>query len=121
MPLSHVCQPAPEQPAIPAEIEILIGQVTAAAVGGLAAAVQEFKNGGAESGTKLAAGDGIARLILLKQAVTGEIVDFEATARTQALQLLRAHCGDHVSTTLLAGLIDDVLRLVHKVTRTQIH
>jgi hypothetical protein len=108
-------------PSIPAELEILVGQVTAAAVGALAAAVQEFKNGGAEPGTKLAMGDRIAELVMLKQATAGEIIDFESTARTYGLQLLQKHCSGNVSASLLATLVDDVLRLVDKVIRTQIH
>jgi hypothetical protein len=113
-------QPALEQPAPPAEIEILIGQVTAAAVGELAAAVQEFNNGGARPSANAAA-DWVAQLVLLKQATLGELADFEATARVQALQMLRQRCGAEVSDALLAGLIDDVLRLVNRVARTQWH
>jgi hypothetical protein len=122
LPLPQPAQPAPELPSTPTEIEILVGQVvTAAAVGALAAAVQEFKNGGAEPGTKMAAGDGIARLVMLRAATAGEIIDFEATARSQALQMLQAQCGDRVSDALLATLVDDVLRIVARVCATQWH
>jgi len=111
-------------PSTPAEIEILIGQVTAAAVGALAAAVQDWqRDGDAGSGSdiRLAAGDWIAELVMLKQAVAGEIIDFESTARTHALQLLRQRCGANVSDGLLAILIDDVLRIVARVCATQWH
>ena len=120
MPLPHVCQPAPEQPSISTELEILIGQVTAAAVGELAAAVQEFNNGGARPSANAAA-DWVAQLVMLRAATVGEVADFEATARVQALQMLRQRCRAEVSTALLAGLIDDVLRLVDRVVRTQWH
>jgi hypothetical protein len=105
-------------PSTPTEIETLVGQMTAAAVGALAAAVQEFNNGGAEPGTKLAAADRIAELVMLRAATAGEF-HFESTARTYGLRLLQKHCS--VSEALLATLVDDVLRLVDKVTRTQIH
>jgi hypothetical protein len=113
--------PVAPLPSTPTEIEQLVGQLVAAAVGALAAAVQEFNNGGAEPGTKLTVADRIAELVMLRAATAGEIVDFEATARTHALALLRKHCGESVSDALLATLVDDVLRLVDKVTRTQIH
>jgi hypothetical protein len=104
------------------ELELLVGQVTAAAVGALAAAVREWHcDGGACPDTKAAAGDGIAELVMLKQAVAGEIADFEATARTHALALLRQRCGAVASEELLVGLIDDVLRIVARVCATQWH
>jgi hypothetical protein len=102
----------------------LIGRVTAAAVAGLAAAAQDWQrdgDAGAGSDTRLAAGDRIAELVLLKQAVAGEIPDFEATARTYGLQLLRQRCGANVSEELLAMLVDDVLRIVARVCATQWH
>jgi hypothetical protein len=117
-------QPAPQLPATPAEIEILIGRLTAMAVAGLAAAVRYWQrdgDAGAGSDTRLAAGNGIAQLVMLREAVAGEIPDFEATARTHGLRLLQARCGDNVSADLLASLIDDVLRLVDRVVRTQWH
>jgi hypothetical protein len=58
---------------------------------------------------------------MLKQATAGEVSDFEATARKHALRLLQAQCGDRASEALLAGLIDDVLRIVAKVCATQWH
>jgi hypothetical protein len=121
LPLPQPAQPAPQQPSTPAEIEILIGRLTTAAVGALAAAVQEFKNGGAEPGTKLAAGDRIAELVLLKQATQGEVSDFDTAARLHGLRLLRQHCGADATEGLLGMLVDDVLRLVDRVTRTQWH
>jgi hypothetical protein len=111
-----------ELPAPPTETELLIGRLTAVAVGGLAEAVQEWqRDGNAEPGTKKAMGDRIAELVMLRAATAGEIVDFEAAARTYGLQLLQQHCGDHASADLLALLIDDVLRIVAKVCATQWH
>src|SRR5262249_53572668 len=124
LPLTQPAQPAPDQPSTATEIETLIGRQTAAAVAALAAAVQNWRHtgdAGAGSGTRLAAGDGIAELVLLRAAVAGEIVDFEEVARTHGLALLRQRCGDHVSAGLLAMLVDDVLRLVDRVARTQWH
>jgi hypothetical protein len=122
LPSPQPAQPALQPPSTPAALEILIGRLTAGAVAELAQAVRDWqRDGDARSSAKLAAGDGIARLVLLKQATAGEIADFEATARVQALQMLRQRCGANVSDALLAGLIDDVLRLVDRVVRTQWH
>jgi hypothetical protein len=124
LPLPQPAQPALQQSSAPAEIEILIGRLTAAAVGALAAAVGDWQrdgDAGAGSDIRLAAGDRIAQLVILKQAVAGEISDFESTARTHGLALLRQHCGDNVSDGLLAMLVDDVLRIVTRVCATQWH
>jgi hypothetical protein len=84
--------------------------------------VREWRrDGDAQAATKAAEADLITQLVLLKQAVAGEVSDFEATARTHALALLRQRCGADVSDALLAGLIDDVLRIVAKVCATQWH
>jgi hypothetical protein len=123
LPLTQPAQPAPQQPSTTPEIELLVGQVTAAAVAGLAAAVQDWQHGGAAgagSDIRLAAGDWVAELVMLKQATAGEVRDFEQVARKHALQLLQAHCGAAASD-LLAMLVDDVLRLVDRVARTQWH
>jgi hypothetical protein len=123
LPLPQPAQPAPQLPSTPAEIETLIGQVTAAAVGELAHAVQEWHRAGAgcaRPGANAVA-DRVAQLVLLKQATAGEIADFESTAHTQALRLLRQCCGADVSDKLLASLIDDLLRLADRVARTQWH
>jgi hypothetical protein len=109
-------------PSTPAEIEILIGQVTAAAVGALAAAVREWhRDGDARPDTKAVQADLIAQLVELKQATVGEVSDFDTVARLHGLRLLQAHCGAAASEELLAMLVDDVLRLVDRVTRTQWH
>jgi hypothetical protein len=124
LPLPRPAQPAPELPSTPAEIETLIGRLTAAAVGALAAAVQDWQrdgDAGAGSDIRLAAGDRVAELVLLRAATAGEIADFEATARTYGLQLLRQRCGANVSEELLAMLVDDVLRIVGRVCATQWH
>jgi hypothetical protein len=102
----------------------LIGRLTAAAVAGLAAAAQDWQrdgDAGAGSDTRLAAGDGIARLVMLKQATAGEVSDFDTTARLHGLRLLQARCGANVSEELLAMLVDDVLRIVGRVCATQWH
>ena len=99
----------------------MIGRLTAAAVGALAAAVREWRRDGDTRPATKAEADWIAQLVMLRAATAGEITDFEATARTHALRLLQAHCGDCASEALLAGLIDDVLRIVAKVTRTRWH
>jgi hypothetical protein len=124
LPSPQPAQPAREPPATPTELEIRIGCLTAAAVAGLAAAVQDWQrdgDAGAGSAIRLAAGDGIAELVMLKQATAGEVGDFDMVARTQGLQLLQAHCGAHVSAGLLASFIDDVLRIVARVCATQWH
>jgi hypothetical protein len=124
LPLPQPAPPAPELPSTPAEIETLIGRLTAAAVGALAAAAQDWRctgDAGAGSDTRLAAGDGIAQLVLLKQAVAGEVSDFDTVARLHGLRLLQARCGANVSEELLAMLVDDVLRIVGRVCATQWH
>jgi hypothetical protein len=78
LPLPQPAQPASQLPSTTPEIELLVGQVTAAAVRALAAAVQDWQrdgDAGAGSNIRLAAGDGIAELVMLKQAVAGEIID----------------------------------------------
>src|SRR5262245_40214733 len=111
LPLTQPALPAPELPSTPAEIEILIGQVTATAVGALAAAVREWHlDGNAHPDTMATEADWIAQLVELKQATVGEVSDFDTVARQHGLRLLQAHCGDHVSAGLLAMLVDDVLR-----------
>jgi hypothetical protein len=95
--------------------------VTAAAVGELAAAVQEFNNGGAQADTTAAVADWVAQLVMLKQATVGEVSDFDTAARLHGLRLLQAHCGAAASEELLVGLIDDVLRIVARVCATQWH
>jgi hypothetical protein len=123
LPLPQPAQPAPELPSTSTEIELLVGRLTASAVAGLAAAVQDWqRDGDAGSGSdiRLAAGDRIAELVLFKQTVTGEITDFDATARKHALRLLQAQCGADASA-LLVMLVDDVLRIVARVCATQWH
>jgi hypothetical protein len=100
----------------------LVGRLTAAAVGALAAASWEWqRDGGACPDTMAAEADLIAQLVMLRAATAGEIADFEATARSQALQMLQAQCGDRVSDALRATLVDDVLRIVARVCATQWH
>jgi hypothetical protein len=118
-PALQPAQPASELPATPTEIEILLGRLVAVAVGELADAVQAYNGDGRPRAD--AAADWVAQLVMLKQATAGEVSDFAAVARVQALRMLRQRCGAEVSTTLLAGLIDDVLRLVDRVARTQWH
>jgi hypothetical protein len=114
-------QPASQLPTTPAEIEILIARVLAVAAGELANAVHRYKPGAGAGPGANAVADWVAQLVLLRQATAGEVPDFEATARVQALQMLRQHCGAEVSDALLASLIDDVLRIVAKVCATQWH
>ena len=90
--LPQPAQPAPQLLSTPTEIELLVGQVTAAAVGALAQAVEHWRrtgDAGAGSDTRLAAGDWVAQLVMLRAATVGEIVDFESVARTHALRLLQ--------------------------------
>jgi hypothetical protein len=123
LPLPQPAPPATEQPST-SSIEILIGRLTAIAVAGLAAAVRDWQcdgDAGAGSDTRLAAGDGIAQLVLLKQAVAGEVSDFDTAARLHGLRLLQAHCGADATEGPLAMLVDDVLRIVARVCATQWH
>ena len=79
------------------------------------------RDGDAQAATKAAEADLITQLVLLKQAVAGEVSDFDTVARLHGLRLLQARCGANVSEELLAMLVDDVLRIVGRVCATQWH
>src|SRR5262245_28102428 len=84
--------PAAPVPPLPSDIEVRIGQLTAAVAGMIAAGLQDQRNGGLRPDTKRAAAEAITQLILLRRDVAGEVDDFELVARREGYQALRQFC-----------------------------
>jgi hypothetical protein len=106
-------------PASETEIEVLIGETTAAAAAALAQALQEHWKGKLSSRTKTNGGDLVAALYELKQATAEEIVDFDATARVMGARALAARCnGGGYPSVQGSILIDETLRILNQVTET---
>jgi hypothetical protein len=114
--------PAPALARAPAsEIEVLIGDVTAAAAAALAQALTEhWSDGGLSKKTKKTGGDWIADLWKLQQATRGELADFEQVAREQGRLALQKRCngGYHTVAAKSDILVDEVLKILDQVTET---
>jgi hypothetical protein len=119
MPRLAMSQPA-LTPASETEIEVLIGDVTAAAAAALAQALQEYWTGDLSLKTKLHGGDLVAELWKLRQSTLGEIDDFEQVAREQGRLALQKRCngGYHAVAAKSDILVDEVLKILDQVTET---
>jgi hypothetical protein len=106
-----------------APIELAIGQAMAAAACTIAAALEEYRNGGLQPATRTASGEKIAKLFALQQATLGEI-DFPAVARAEAKHILRGYLPDEFYQRYGKGAgevavnlyVDAALEILGKVT-----
>jgi hypothetical protein len=99
-------------------IEFLIGRTMALAVTIMAKGIEEWRNGGISQATLQEAGRSMERLYWLRHAAlaTGKLSsDFELTARSEGLRMLRKYCkgaSDRVLEILVDGELEVLNRLV---------
>jgi len=106
-------------------IERRIGECMATAVGALAKGVVEQLNGGLEPKTKSISGKCIAELFTLRQSTLGEL-DFEKVARIYGRLILQERgddmqMADALDMQIVDDLVDEVLKILDVVVRTQLH
>jgi hypothetical protein len=107
--------PSPSTAKAPANtIERYVGERVAAAGLAIAEALAERSDGGLTPATRTRGGDLICALVRLRQFLIVDFPDFDAMARTHGIAVLRAA---DVSLATASVLVDEVLDLMHKVTR----
>jgi hypothetical protein len=101
-------------------IERYVGEIVAAAAGAIMEALAEYQTGGLTAATKSRGGDLIAELYGLRQYM---IVDwpFDQIAREHGATVLRETCGTDLDARRIDVLVDEVLRLLHKVVRAAVN
>jgi hypothetical protein len=95
-------------------LEGRIGALVAAAGIALAEALDEQQLGALSLRTKMRSGDLICELVRLRQFLLADFPDFDCVAREHGVALLRAADASPATANVL---VDEVLDLVHKVTR----
>jgi hypothetical protein len=95
-------------------LEGRIGALVAAAGIALAEALDEQQLGALSLRTKMRSGDLICELVRLRQFLIASFPDFDRVAREHGVALLRAADASPATANVL---VDEVLDLVHKVTR----
>ena len=104
-------------PANTSSLEPLVGQLVAAAGIAIAEALSEYRDGGLTPATRTRGGDLIAQLVGLYQFAIADL-DFDNVARVHGTAALRAA---DVSPSTADRLVDEVLRLLHKVVQTTLN
>jgi hypothetical protein len=111
--------PAPA-PTSNESIEILIGEVTAAAAVELLRALFEWERHGLTQRTRSAGGNLIAQLHELRQGTMGEL-DFEQVVRVYGLQALRERCVGEWNPVAGRILVDNVLDILDGVAKARLN
>jgi len=115
MPPAATLAPAPSTTPAPANtIEHRIGALVATAGIAIAEALDEHRHGALSPRTKTRGGDLICELVRLRQFLIADFPNFDVMARTHGVAMLRAA---DVSLATAGVLVDEVLDLMHKVTR----
>jgi hypothetical protein len=117
-----IVTPAPvrstnKTPASTSSLEPLVGQLVAAAGITIVEALGEYRDGGLTPRTKGRGGDLIAQLVGLYHFAIVDL-DFDNVARVHGMAALRAA---DVSPSTADRLVDEVLRLLHKVVQTTLN
>jgi hypothetical protein len=106
--------PATSKADIAPTLEGRIGALVATAGIALAEALDEQRLGALSLRTKMRSGDLICELVRLRQFLIADFPDFDRVAREHGVALLRAADASPATANVL---VDEVLDLVHKVTR----
>jgi len=104
-------------PASTGSLEPLIGRLVAAAGITIVEALGEYRDGGLTPATRTRGGDLIAQLVGLYQFAIVDF-DFDNVARVHGTAAL---CAADVSPSTADRLVDEVLRLLHKVMRAAVN
>jgi hypothetical protein len=101
-------------------IERYVGELVAAAAGAIVEALHEYRHGGLSPRTKMAGGDLICELFKLRQYMIADW-PFDQIAREYGTAALRETCGTDLDARRIDVLVDEVLRLLHKVVRAAVN
>jgi hypothetical protein len=104
-------------PASTGSLEPLIGRLVAAAGIAIVEALSEYRDGGLTPKTKGRGGDLIAQLVGLYQFAIADL-DFDSVARVHGTAAL---CAADISPSTADRLVNEVLRLLHKVGQTTLN
>jgi len=99
-------------------IEHHIGALVAAAGVAIAEALEERRHGALSLKTKMRGGDMICELARLRLFLIADLPDFDRVAREHGVAMLRMA---DVSLATASVLVDEVLNLMHKVTRVAVN
>jgi len=99
-------------------LERLVGQLVAAAAGAIAEALDERRHGALSPKTKMRGGDLICELGRLRQFLIADLPNFDSIAREHGIAMLQAA---DVGLATASVLVDEVLDLMHKVTRISLN
>jgi hypothetical protein len=123
--LVHPKAAKPDAAPAKTELEIKIGEATAAACTALCKSIEEYSEGRITSATKLASAERIARLAHIELDNFGELDSFADVARRQGKIHLRKildndpefrlHHGPHTGDATISSIISEVLLIVGKV------
>jgi hypothetical protein len=83
-------------------------------------ALDEFKDGGLTSRTKVSGGDRIFELFRLHQYLAGRL-DFDSVARKQGAVALRVACGTELSSAAIDVLVDEALAVLARVVKAELN
>jgi hypothetical protein len=106
--------PASSKADITPTLEHRIGALVATAGIAIAEALDEHRHGALSPRTKMRGGDLICELVRLRQFLIAGLPNFDRVAREHGVAMLRAA---DVSLATASVLVDEVLDLMHKVTR----
>jgi hypothetical protein len=106
--------PASSKAAITPTLEHRIGALVATAGIAIAEALEEYRHGALSSRTRQRGGDLVCELVRLRQFLIAGLPNFDRVAREHGVAMLRAA---DVSPATADVLVDEVLDLMHKVTR----
>src|SRR5262245_9459507 len=113
-PVATALAPAPSKADITPTLEHRIGALVATASIAIAEALEERRHGALSPRTRQRGGDLICELVRLRQFLIADLPDFDRVAREHGVAMLRAA---DVSLATAGVLVDEVLDLMHKVTR----
>src|SRR5262249_50230662 len=95
-------------------LEHRIGVLVATAGIAIAEALDEHRRGALSPRTKMRGGDLICELVRLREFLIAALPDFDRVARERGVAMFQAA---DVSLATAGVLVDEVLNLMHKVTR----
>jgi hypothetical protein len=106
--------PSPSKADSAPTLECRVGALVAVAGIAIAEALDERRHGALSPRTKQQGGDLICELVRLRQFLIVDLPNFDSIAREHGVAMLRAA---DVSPATASVLVDEVLDLMHKVTR----
>jgi hypothetical protein len=115
---THAPTKSPTKPS--PTIERYVGEIVAAAAGAIMEALHEYRHGGLSPRTKMAGGDLICDLFKLRQYMIADW-PFDQIAREYGAAVLRETCDSDLDARRIDVLVDEVLRLLHKVVRAAVN